>query len=68
MNTSTMTRTGAAPVTPKYDIVPNPKGSGFIVLKDGTPLQSVRFYDTRVFSTRAGARKAITRDKTGILG
>lgn len=34
---------------------------------DGSWLRSPRFSDVRYFSTRAGARKAIHRDRTGDL-
>lgn len=38
----------------------------YVVLKDGQPLQSPKYGDTRFFSTRSGARKAIHRDRNGL--
>jgi len=45
---------------PIYDIIPTANGLGFIVNVGGTSLTDT-FGNTRVFASRASARKTITR-------
>jgi hypothetical protein len=49
-----------------FEIVKNSFGA-FIILLNGVPVKSKRFGDEHQFSTRAGARKMVSRLRRGNL-
>ncbi len=66
----TTTTIGTTTTQTGYVIEGNIYGN-FVVLFNGVPIRSTRFDDVLTFSTRSGARKAITRHRrqqAGVVG
>jgi hypothetical protein len=66
MATTSINESPTTPSNDVYEIVPSATTSGFNVTRNGLFLRT-SFGGARVFATRAGARKRISREKRGDL-